>query len=249
MSDTLKESLVNYYDFAVAYENLLRDSAAYKSLSLESLSGGVSLSNEQKLASIYYFAKQKENRTIIHFINFLSSKTLLWADPKGIQTKPQTVKNIKIKIPDPGKIKNVWIASPDTLLTMPLSVPFVKGEGFLEVSLPYLKYWDMLVIEHDSSLSSIENPKDNLIKENFYLGQNYPNPFNPRTTIPFATGGGDVVLRVFNVLGQEVYENILNAPSGQASVEFDGQMHSAGTYFYSLQHEDQIMTKKMNLLK
>ncbi len=49
-----------------------------------------------------------------------------------------------------------------------------------------------------------EEPLAEMPRE-FSLSQNYPNPFNPATVVRFqVAAGGDVTLRVFDVLGREV---------------------------------------------
>ena len=93
--------------------------------------------------------------------------------------------------------------------------------------------------------------------EVFALANNYPNPFNPATTIKYALPqAADVVLTVYNVLGQPVRTLVAeNQTAGRYVVEWDatndsGHRLSSGMYFYRLQAgEDFRDIKKMLLLK
>ncbi|MBN1153767.1 T9SS type A sorting domain-containing protein, partial [candidate division KSB1 bacterium] len=90
-----------------------------------------------------------------------------------------------------------------------------------------------------------EVPKD------YRLDQNYPNPFNPSTIIPFALkSGGQVELKVYDVLGREVITLIdkeMNAGSYRAV--FDGSNLASGHYFYKLSINGNVFTKQMLLVK
>ncbi|MBI1938311.1 MAG: T9SS type A sorting domain-containing protein [Ignavibacteriales bacterium] len=248
MKSDLKSALINYYDFLTAYQNILRDDVENISLTVEAVSG-VTLSKYQSPGKVYYFGKKKENRKILHLINFANASTLQWVDQQGIQTEPKLTQNFKIKIPAAEKIKSVWFASPDTLNCSPVQFNFTSSEGFIEVDVPSLKYWDMIVIEIEEGTSSIGQSKGGIIENNFYLGQNYPNPFNPKTIIPFKSGGGDIILKIYNVIGERVYQKNLSVAPGYNIVEFNGTTHSSGTYLYTLQYDGKTQTKKMNLLK
>ena len=75
----------------------------------------------------------------------------------------------------------------------------------------------------------------------FALHRNYPNPFNPRTHIPYDLAeGGDVVLRVYNLLGQEVRTLVRERQApGRYSVQWSGRDSrgvpvSSGVYFYQV---------------
>lgn len=88
------------------------------------------------------------------------------------------------------------------------------------------------------------------------LGQNFPNPFNPTTSIQFDLPRRSMVsLTIFNLLGQQVRELIHDEyPAGSHIVTWDGlssggQRISSGVYFYRLQVEDFVETRKMILLK
>ncbi len=96
----------------------------------------------------------------------------------------------------------------------------------------------------------------------FGLGQNYPNPFNPVTTIRFsiggdrtASGGGGVRSRtaslvVYDLLGREVAVLVNDLrPAGEYTVTFDGSKLSSGSYFYRLQANGRVETKKLLLLR
>jgi hypothetical protein len=102
------------------------------------------------------------------------------------------------------------------------------------------------------TLSAVDvPPAGTSIPEGFQLQQNYPNPFNPSTSIQFTLGTrSPVTLQVFNVLGQRVsdlFEGVADA--GLHRLQFDGQAHASGTYFYRLSTPQGVATKKMTLVK
>ncbi len=91
---------------------------------------------------------------------------------------------------------------------------------------------------------------DNL-PEDFSLSQNYPNPFNPSTTINFSIPEASFVsLKVFNSLGEEVETLVAEELSaGNYKYDWSGVNLPSGIYFYKLQSDNFIETKKMILLK
>lgn len=89
------------------------------------------------------------------------------------------------------------------------------------------------------------------IPDKFELSQNYPNPFNPSTIIRYQLPmAGHISLKVYDVLGNEV-ATLVNEdkPTGSYKAEFDASNLSSGIYFYKIQAENFIETKKMLLLK
>ncbi len=86
----------------------------------------------------------------------------------------------------------------------------------------------------------------------FALSQNYPNPFNPSTKIQYALPvTGNVTLKVFNILGQEVMTLINNQSqiSGLHEVSFNASNLPSGIYLYRLQSDGFVDVKKMILMK
>jgi len=85
----------------------------------------------------------------------------------------------------------------------------------------------------------------------FSLKPNYPNPFNPSTIIQYdLPQDGNVVLSVFNTLGQEVM-TLVNEfeAAGYKTVEFTPGNLPSGVYFYRLQAGGFTEIKKMLLMK
>ena len=86
----------------------------------------------------------------------------------------------------------------------------------------------------------------------FALEQNYPNPFNPSTIIQFTVPtNGRAVLKVFNILGQEVatlFDGV--AAAGEYHQEtFDASRLASGIYFSRLEFGGNMQMKKMLMLK
>ncbi len=85
----------------------------------------------------------------------------------------------------------------------------------------------------------------------FDLFQNYPNPFNPKTVISGQwTGGSDVRLVVYDVLGRQV-ASLANGryPAGKYTFAFDGTDLASGVYFYRLTAGSYTAIRKMLLIR
>jgi hypothetical protein len=109
-------------------------------------------------------------------------------------------------------------------------------------------YKTRVFFENDThSLTNIGSqlPKD------YSLSQNYPNPFNPSTTIKFALPkDGFVTLKVYDISGREVARLVNEQKkAGYHDVLFNASNLASGVYFYRIQSNDFIMTKRMVLIK
>ncbi len=90
----------------------------------------------------------------------------------------------------------------------------------------------------------------------YALLQNYPNPFNPSTQIAYALPtSGNVSLTIYNILGQSV-NTLVNGyrEAGAYQETWDGTDNhgstvASGIYFYRIQADNFVATKKMTLLK
>jgi hypothetical protein len=85
----------------------------------------------------------------------------------------------------------------------------------------------------------------------FELTQNYPNPFNPTTAISFTLPeAGNVTLKVYNALGQEVATLVNGYKTAQKyNVTFDASRLASGVYIYTLKSDNFTQSKKMILMK
>ena len=86
--------------------------------------------------------------------------------------------------------------------------------------------------------------------------QNYPNPFNPETIIQYSLPkAGRVVLTIYDILGREVRTLIdEEKPTGSHTILWDGKDQSgrisaSGLYIYQIRFRDQVLTRKMLLMR
>ncbi|MGF1669172.1 MAG: T9SS type A sorting domain-containing protein [Balneolaceae bacterium] len=83
------------------------------------------------------------------------------------------------------------------------------------------------------------------------LNQNYPNPFNPSTVISFELpAAANVELKVFDITGREV-ATLVNEirTAGMHQVQFDASNLASGMYLYRLKSNNNVLTRKLTLLK
>jgi hypothetical protein len=79
----------------------------------------------------------------------------------------------------------------------------------------------------------------------------YPNPFNPSTTIRYQIPEMSfVTIKVYDVLGNEI-ETLVNEekPAGIYEITWYAERLPSGVYFYQLNTESFVETKKMILMK
>lgn len=90
-----------------------------------------------------------------------------------------------------------------------------------------------------------------IVADKYALYQNYPNPFNPSTDIRFdLPKSGFVSLKIFDITGREVAREInQNLAAGTYKVTFNARALSSGLYFYKLETDGFVETKKMALIK
>ncbi len=89
------------------------------------------------------------------------------------------------------------------------------------------------------------------IPASFSLSQNYPNPFNPMTKIKFQMSNESFAnLIIYDVLGNEV-ATLVNQQlqPGTYEVEWNASAYPSGVYFYRLETESFVETKRMVLIK
>ena len=109
---------------------------------------------------------------------------------------------------------------------------------------------DNVVVRSTGGAVGVEEKISSLPTE-FELMANYPNPFNPTTNIQFALpSNSNVKLTVVNALGQVVAELVNGELSaGIHDVTWSAANMTSGIYFYTIQADNFVQTRKMLLLK
>jgi hypothetical protein len=89
-----------------------------------------------------------------------------------------------------------------------------------------------------------------IVKE-ITLYQNYPSPFNPQTTIIFDLKiYTHITLKVYNIYGQLLHTLLDSDLSPNFyQIEFDASNLTSGIYIYQLTANNQVISKRMLLLK
>jgi len=176
----------------------------------------------------------------------------------GMETDP--------KLTDPGN--GATIGDPEKLTTLsayrmqPASPVIDKGidlksrfgievgsHDFFGTSLPQFKGFDIGACEA-TTVSSIHEDQGN-VPVRLKLEQNFPNPFNPQTEICYTLAReSNIELSVHNLLGHRVITLVREyKPAGRHSAIFNGRSLSSGVYFYKIEAKDQVLTKKMMLIR
>ncbi|UCC43516.1 MAG: S8 family serine peptidase [Candidatus Zixiibacteriota bacterium] len=187
-----------------------------------------------------------------------------WVDPSFVQSNfmsihdpLDTVGVFLSSTNAPAMYSGYVIGGPTSFVSLPDSVGFTNDSVFL-----VFDPWNYMAGTHYDSIlfdiSGIDNPVILLVS--MYVAMDsmpaltltaYPNPFNPAVNIMFDLPvASEVRLQIFNVVGRMVstlVDGELGA--GRHSVAWDGSTYASGIYFYRLETNEAVLTRKMVLLK
>lgn len=164
MSDELKTAIVHYYDFMTAYQNLLRGKSSQNDFAAQVKSSVANVSVcawPPQTNKVVTFAKNVDNAQVIHLLNFQGTDDLSWRDLNGTRKEPILTQSLPLSVKSDRKITKVWVATPD------LNGGAVKELNFSQVgenvsfTLPYLKYWTMVVLESDNQATAEPTVEEN----------------------------------------------------------------------------------------
>ena len=94
----------------------------------------------------------------------------------------------------------------------------------------------------DSIYYGIEEIKN----QRFEVYQNSPNPFLNKTEIKFfSSEKANMRFQVFNIIGEVVYSEIINAEKGNNKITFNSNNLQSGLYLYRLGNSTKTITRKM----
>lgn len=149
MKAEIKEALMHYYDFLVAYQNLLRDGGEFSTINVESADGKLSFAGwPASQGSVAVVGKRFAQRDVVHLINFSEANSMEWRDTNGTQKEPALVSDIAVKATAGKTVAKVWLASPDINGGVARELSFTQTGNDVTFTLPSLKYWDMVVLEY-----------------------------------------------------------------------------------------------------
>jgi len=144
----LMDALRRYYDFSVAYENLLRGG-------LSNIKNAVTLSvpasGNAAPNTVWAFAKAGRSAHVLHLINLRGEHDTAWRDDRADRPAPTPQANLAVTYhPGPGTVTGVAWASPDAPDGALHSLPFTTGTDaaghYVRFTVPRLAYWDMIYL-------------------------------------------------------------------------------------------------------
>ena len=154
MTGELKRAMINYYDFAVAYENILRPDVPAAGINTDWF--GVDVTADT--VAFNQWAPQKDqiatvgrhvgNDDIIHLLSYRNATHLDWCDTNGDQGEPDRLDNLAVRVAAAVQPERVWFASPDYAQGAAIELEFSYAGGQVELTLPSMKYYSMLVFEY-----------------------------------------------------------------------------------------------------
>lgn len=161
MSEDLKARERKYYDFIVAYENLLRDGQINSNNEIEVK--GYENSSTGEANKIWTYGKKDANYDVIQMINFLGVSDITWRAADGLKSKPTKIQNFNMKYYVTQDIQGVYLASPDTYDCKSQNLQFTKGSdekgNYIEFTVPSLEYWNMIYLKK-SNVENIDKNND-----------------------------------------------------------------------------------------
>lgn len=157
MSSSLQAATQDYYDFQVAYQNLLRDNVTPAGNAVTI--AGVPTSTTGRPGTIWTSVKKRPGQTVLQLINLENNQSDQWRDDEANYPTPDTMTDLPVKLYVPAGTRpglNLYVASPDANDGEPRQLQYRVGRDsngtFLEFTVPQLQYWDTIWLDDDAAL-------------------------------------------------------------------------------------------------
>ena len=148
MNSDLQQAMIHYYDVITAYETLLRDGGEWVGIDMVAPNGEIAFRQwPPEVGSVATVGKNFADKQVIHLLNFDGAKHTDWVDNNANQGNPKEFENIQLQVALPAAPGKVYAASPDYKAGMPVELEMSYDGGILTLTLPYLHYWTMIVVE------------------------------------------------------------------------------------------------------
>jgi dextranase len=165
MHDSLKRGMRDHYSFIVRYENFLffnnqggvRDGTDEMRISSDTHG----LSKDGSAGKIWTVARIWEGEfDSVSLIN-LNGTDEQWRNVSG---NPEAQSDIHLKYYMDRKCRGIFVATPDDGLGRPHEVPFTEGNDdggyFVELTVPSLQWWDLLIFDKTARIKTDGWPGD-----------------------------------------------------------------------------------------
>lgn len=149
MDDALKARLLSYYDFLVAYENLLRGKLVNTNGSVALR--GLKVSRHGSANAVWAFTKAGSGYDVIQLINLYGQTANMWQDSFANTPAPPTFHEVAVRYcVGEANVRQVYVASPDmpnkTAERLKFTYSVSRGKRYISFTIPSLEYWDMIFV-------------------------------------------------------------------------------------------------------
>ena len=148
MKPELETAMIAYYDFLVAYQNLLRDGGDFCPVEVSPAEGTTKYADwPPQYGCVTALGKNLGQSLVLHLLNTSNADKLDWRDTDGTQPEPKLLQQEKLHLKTNRPVQRIWMASPDDNYGIPRTLDFEQDESGVIIELPSLKYWNMVVLE------------------------------------------------------------------------------------------------------
>jgi hypothetical protein len=128
-----------------------------------------------------------------------------------------------------------------TINTMVTGTVIILGDTTLAIPIAGYK-----IVVYDSASFGIFHPEP---RYQFSVYQNSPNPFSDLTEIAFTSPGNEkVMVNVYDILGDKVFEKNIVSQKGYNSVYFSAADYKPGLYIYKVTNGDITFSRRMSII-
>lgn len=148
LTPSSQRALERQYSFITAHERLLFSPEVVpipeRLERVERVSEGAPLIAEG-VGGIWTLVRSTPVGDAIHLVNLVGVDNDLWRDTAPVPERQENV-TLRYRVEDPESIQEVLWASPDDSALAFEPLDFITGDGYVELTVPSLAYWDVVLV-------------------------------------------------------------------------------------------------------